>query len=368
MSMPIEGGRALLRGRVLGIPVHLDLTFVVVMALLGYRSGVTAVEFGLWLLITPIAVLVHELGHALVARTTGAQPQIALAGFGGVTTYSSPTEVSRLRSLAISLAGPGVGLALGLLLILLDRAVGAGLDPAGWQAVALWTGKFTCIVWSVFNLLPVLPLDGGQAMRELLPGTPAVRTRRAAMVSVVVAVLMTLLAFAYRQPFVALFMLFFAVNNVLAVRQSSAAASSPGSSSPTAPGAGRRAPASAEEAVVARLWSGDAAGARELLTSLPPTVSVDLAVHGAVLSLTGDPEQGRALLAQELQRRPGDPNVVALLALSQALQHDWDALVATLQGPVGPSVPASVVERAIAEARGTGREDVAGRLSVLTTD
>ncbi len=120
--------------------------------------------------------------------------------------------------------------------------------------------------------------------------------------------------------------------------------------------------------MVARLWSGDAAGARELLTSLPPTVSVDLAVHGAVLSLTGDPEQGRALLAQELQRRPGDPNVVALLALSQALQHDWDALVATLQGPVGPSVPASVVERAIAEARGTGREDVAGRLSVLTTD
>ena len=355
MSMPIEGGRPLLRGRVLGVPVHLDISFVVVMALLGYRQGITLVDFGLWLAITPIAVLVHELGHALVARTTGARPQIALAGFGGVTTYSAPAEVSRLRSLAISLAGPGVGLVLGTGLLLLARALGDGLDPLSWQASALDTGIFTCIGWSVLNLLPVLPLDGGQAMRELLPGSPPVRSRRAAMVSVVVAGVVIAAAFVYGQLFIALFMLFFAANNVLALRQGS-------------PSASRPAPSSPEEAIVARLWAGDAAGARGLLTSLPPSRSVDLAVHGAVLTLTGDPQQGHALLAQEVARRPGDPNVVALLVLTQTLQHDWDSLVATLQGPLAPSVPRSVVERAIAEAQGVGREDVAGRLTVLTAE
>lgn len=360
--MPIEGGRALLRGRVLGVPVHLDWSFVIVMALFGYRPGVTAVEFGLWMAITPLAVLVHELGHALVARTTGARPQIALAGFGGVTTYVPPGELTRLRSLAISLAGPGVGLAVGLVQVLIWWQVRDGLDPQSWQAIALWTGIWTCIGWSLLNLLPVLPLDGGQAMREVLPGAPPVRARRAAMVSVVVAALVIVAAFVYGQIFLGLFMLLFAVTNVAALRQPSD--SEPGS--PSRSGVSHS--GSAEGAIVARLWAGDAAGARHLLTVVPPSTAVDLAVHGAVLALTGDPEQGQALLAQEAQRRPGDPNVAALIVLTQALQHDWDAVVATLQGPMAPTVPGAVVERAAAEARGVGREDVAGRLTVLGSD
>jgi hypothetical protein len=98
---------------------------------------------------------------------------------------------------------------------------------------------------------------------------------------------------------------------------------------------------------------------------MPPDAEVDLAVHGAVLALTGDRGQGHALLSQELARRPADPNAAALLVLTQTLEHDWDAVVATLEGPTGSVVPASVVERAVQEARGTGREDVAGRLTVL---
>jgi hypothetical protein len=72
------------------------------------------------------------------------------------------------------------------------------------------------------------------------------------------------------------------------------------------------------------------------------------------------------LLNQEIASRPGDPNAAALLMLTLALEHDWDAVVATVQGPIGPSVPPAVIDRAIQEARETGREDVAGRLSVMT--
>lgn len=355
MTTPIEGGRPLLRARLFGFPVHLDLSFVVIMAFLGYYPGVTLTDMALWLLITPLAVLVHELGHAFTARAAGARPQIALAGFGGVTTFVPPRPLSRLRSLGISLAGPAVGLAVGAVLILVSRAVGDGLDPAGWQASALRAGIWTCVGWSVLNLLPVLPLDGGQAMRELLPGAPDRRARRAAGVSVVVAGLAAALAyFVFGQVFLAIFLVFFAATNALSLRR-------PPTPSPDATAQ------TPEQAVVGLLWVGEAERARELLASRPLGTTVDPAVHGAVLALTGDPEQGHALLAQEIARRPGDPNVAAMLLLTLTLQHDWDGAIAALQSPVGHTVPRAVVERAIEEARATDREDVARRIELLTT-
>jgi len=354
VSTPIEGGRPLLRVRVLGFPVHLDLSFVIIMAVLGYYPGVTLRDMALWLLITPVAVLVHELGHAVAARSAGARPQIALAGFGGVTSFTPSRPLSRARSLGISLAGPVVGLAVGLALLAIHSATEDGIDPAGWQARVLFIGIFTCIAWSVLNLLPVLPLDGGQAMRELLPGSPEVRARRAAAVSVVVAGAAAIAAFAvFRQPFLAIFMVIFAATNVVALSRGSQRAA-------------RGKPAdSPERTLVDLIWNGQPSRARQVLESLPPGTVVDLALHGAVLALTGDPGQGRALLAQEVARRPGDSDAAALQLLTMALQHDWDAVVATLQGPTGRIVPRPVVERAIKEARGTGREDVANRLTLL---
>jgi Zn-dependent protease len=359
MSTPVQGGRALLRGRVFGFPVHVDLSFVLIVGLLGWHPGVSARDLAIWLVIAPLSVLAHELGHAVVARTTGARPQIALVGFGGVTTFEPPRPLSRLRSLGISLAGPGVGLLLGAVLVAVNLSVYDTLDPSSWQASALWAGEFTCVGWSLLNLLPVLPLDGGQAMRELLPGAPQVRARRAAMVSVATAGLAALatLYLLPGQPFLAMFMLFFALTNVLALRQSARSGPQRG----PAPG-----PTTPEQAVVALLWRGDATAARQLLAALHEGTPVDLAVHGAVLALTGDRTQGHALMLQELRRRPGDVNAVALLVLTQTLEHDWDAVLATLQGPYGHSAPQTVVDRAVAEARGIGREDVAGRLSVLT--
>lgn len=354
---PVEGGRPLLRGRILGFPVHLDLSFVIIMGLLGYYPGVTATWMILWLLITPIAVLVHELGHAVLARAAGAQPEIALAGFGGVTTFTPSKELSRGRSVGISLAGPGVGLVIGGILYALNEQLKDSLVPGGWQDSALDIGMLTSIVWSVFNLLPVLPLDGGQALRELLPGSPLNRTRVAAGVSIVVAAVVAVVAYAYfGQIFVALFMAFFGVSNYLTLRQLSGTSSDSGHP---------EANVTPENAVVQLLWQNQPARARQILESLPPETSVDLAVHGAVLALTGESEQGRALIAQEVARRPGDPNPAALLLLTLTLEHDWDGVVSTLQGPVGPTVPRSVIDRAVQEARGTGREDVAGRLTLL---
>ncbi len=366
MSTPTddEGGRALFRGRILGFPVHVDLSFVLIMALFGYVAEGPSRNILLWLVIAPLAVLAHELGHAVAARTAGASPRIALVGFGGVTTFTPPRPLSRARSLVISLAGPGVGLALGGLVWLLSRGLQGTLEPFSWQTEALKIAWFTCVAWSVLNLLPVLPLDGGQAMRELLPGSEQVRGRRAAGVSVAVAALAAVGALMIGQQFLAMFMLFFGVTNLLALRNAPAERAT----RPHDPAAGPSAPGGVgpEQAVVGLLWRSDPSGARRMLESLPAGTQVDLAVHGAVLALTGEPAQGHALLAQEVGRRPGDANAAALLLLTHLLEHDWDAVLAVLQGPLGPAVPPPVVERAVQEARFTGREDVAGRITVVS--
>jgi Zn-dependent protease len=360
VSTSVEGGRGL-RVNLFGFPVHLDLSFVVIMGLIGWVGPIQTAGLGLaqlaadmilWLAVATLAVLVHELGHAVVARTTGARPAIALTGFGGLTTYVPPGPLSRGRSLAIALAGPFSGLAVGGVLLVVRSAVDPVYGSLAYRVI--WYGLFTTIGWSVLNLIPVVPLDGGQAMRELLPGSPEERSRRASMGSVVVLVPLIGLALWLRQPIIALFLLFYGVTNVQALRTRTGGAEADEGPHLTP-----------EQAVVGLLWQGAPVQARRTLESLPPGTPIDLAVHGAVLAVTDQPEQGMALLAQELVRRPGDPNVVALLVLSHALRHDWAALGAVLAGPLAAAAPLPVVERAIQEAAASGGADVAERLAAL---
>jgi Zn-dependent protease len=340
--------------RLFGFPVHVDLSFVLVMGLLGYLSRArTPRDILIWLVVATLSVLSHELGHAVMARAAGARPTVALTGFGGVTTFSPPRELSRFRSLSISLAGPLVGLVIGAVLFAVYRSIGDTLEGDSATRVALIFGMFTCLGWSVLNLLPVLPLDGGQAMRELLPGAPEVRARRAAMVSVGVLVPLFGLAVYLNYLSVALFLLLFGATNLASLRR------------PAAAPAGQQRPVSPEQSVATLLWQGQPDRARVALASLPEGTPVDLAVHGAVLATTDQPEQGEALLQQELVRRPGDPNVVALLVLTHLLRHNWDAVERDLRGRYATEVPLAVVERAIEEARNTGRPDVAARISAL---
>jgi Zn-dependent protease len=351
MSQQVQGGRALARFRVFGFPVHVDLSFLVIVALLGYYPGVSASDFVLWLLIAPLAVLVHELGHAVLARAAGAAPSIALAGFGGVTTYTLPRRVSRGRSIGISLAGPAVGLVIGGALLVYDRSVGVA---AGTLAASAWSAAvFTTIGWSVLNLLPILPLDGGQALRELLPGDPPTRARRAAWVSVVVGAAVVLLALKASYVFGALLAGFLVVNNVLALRSPSEQAARP---------------ATPEAELSGLLWSGQVAEAKARLDALPADRPVDPAVRAAVLAAAGDTDAGEAALADQVAERPGDVNVAALALLVRVLRRDWDAVTAVLTGPRAADVPPALVVRAQEEAFHAGDFAVSARIGESATE
>lgn len=188
----------------------LRLSVVLILALLGWRSGDPGVLV-LWVGIGIVSIVVHELGHALVARAAGAEPVVELAGMGGVTRYRpTPRTETRGWSLAIGLAGPAVGLGVGFVAIGLRDALG---DPGGYPGVAWQVLVFTSIGWSLFNLLPIPPLDGGQAMTELLPGDPVERRRRGALVGIGTAALGMLAAVWFEQVFALVVLGLFAMQN-----------------------------------------------------------------------------------------------------------------------------------------------------------
>lgn len=207
-----------IRFRLLGVPIAIGPSIVLILALFGFGIG-DLVALGLWVVIGIVSIVLHELGHALVARAAGASPTIQLAGLGGVTRYE-PTERSSRRgwSLAISLAGPAVGLGIGAVAWLLR-----GTLDSGYGGVALEILLFTSIGWSIFNLLPILPLDGGQALRELLPGDDRTRTVRAAWTGLVTAIIVAALAIWQEQIFIALFAGLFASQNYRIATASKAA-------------------------------------------------------------------------------------------------------------------------------------------------
>jgi len=107
-----------------------------------------------------VSLLAHELGHALVARHFKLQPHVMLTGLGGVTGHERATR-PRDDALIVA-AGPFAGFALAALCYALLRYVDM---PAGPVRMVLANLALLNVFWSVFNLLPMWPMDGGQLLR-----------------------------------------------------------------------------------------------------------------------------------------------------------------------------------------------------------
>lgn len=205
MSLPDSpaGDSASLRFRIGPVPVSIHVSSPIILALLGLDLARDPLLLVLWVGIGIASIIVHELGHAVVVRLAGGTPRVDLQWLGGLTSYQ-PTERLRTRawSVAVSLAGPATGIVTGLAVRAWGGELAGGSNP--YLSSAIYFTWFVSFVWAVFNLLPIMPLDGGQALRELLPGTPAARTRRAAWVGAVVGAAVVAWAVASSQIYIAL--------------------------------------------------------------------------------------------------------------------------------------------------------------------
>jgi Zn-dependent protease/CBS domain-containing protein len=166
--------------RLLGIPIRVDASWLVILALLTWTLGVQfraelpdLTPGSAWLLglATAVAffvcILLHELGHAVVARRTGIPMDgITLFLFGGVAEMrGEPTSAGREFWMAI--AGPIVSAVLaGIFAILGWSAVGADWNPAAILMLR-WLAIINVTVL-IFNMIPAFPLDGGRVLRSIL--------------------------------------------------------------------------------------------------------------------------------------------------------------------------------------------------------
>ena len=164
---------------VFGIPVYLDMSLLVLLALFVMDFG--SLTLGLaCALVLAVSITLHELGHALTARAFGYQTyDITLSLLGGCASLVGMPRKAYQEFLT-ALAGPLVSFAL------------AGIGWAAleyfpienfWLAGVLWYAKWMNFILGCFNLLPGFPMDGGRIFRSVARiFTTRVKATYAAMV------------------------------------------------------------------------------------------------------------------------------------------------------------------------------------------
>ncbi|MGZ6141500.1 MAG: site-2 protease family protein, partial [Myxococcaceae bacterium] len=159
----------MLRFRLGSIPVLVHpghLLFALALglsAVSGSQPLAPAAVVVIWVALVFVSVLLHELGHALAFRAFGYRSSIQLLMFGGVTTPETDQPLPWGKDVVTTLAGPIFGLALGVLCLWIAPRVTGDLARYSFEY-----GAYTNLVWAVFNLLPVLPMDGGRVSRAIL--------------------------------------------------------------------------------------------------------------------------------------------------------------------------------------------------------
>ena len=223
------------RFRLLGIPVRVSPWFWLMAAVLGWQGG-EAIEVVIWIACVFVSILVHEYGHGLTARyLVHQQPSIVLHGMGGLCFYDREHR-SPWGRVAVLAMGPGAGFLLaGLVAVVGGLAFGVvptiGLDLStnflftGRQPMmsarahpylffAFFQMLYINIMWGLFNLLPIFPLDGGQLVASFLSMHDRREgQRRAFIVSFVTASLVALYCFRQGDQYRAFFVAYLALIN-----------------------------------------------------------------------------------------------------------------------------------------------------------
>jgi Zn-dependent protease/predicted transcriptional regulator len=184
-------GEGIRVGRILGINIHVDWSWLFVFALITWSLASTFGQFRadwstgmIWALAVLSAlmffasVLAHELAHSLVARAQGLPVlHITLFIFGGVSNIQREPD-SPGGEFLMAIVGPLTSLVLGAVLLVAgsgDLARVAGLVRRPQEvlpllglpsALALWLGSVNMLL-GIFNLVPAFPLDGGRVVRSL---------------------------------------------------------------------------------------------------------------------------------------------------------------------------------------------------------
>jgi len=168
-----------------GVPVHVKFWFWISVLLLCGEPPPAVLA--IWVTVCFTSILLHELGHVFAFRMFCVHSEVVLYGWGGMAVPYGQLRGAGPRVI-VSLAGPAAGFVLAGVVLLVARIIGAQTvlgfhmflptiavapnvrDAANFSPytyLALNDLLFINFYWGLVNLLPVWPLDGGQATRAL---------------------------------------------------------------------------------------------------------------------------------------------------------------------------------------------------------
>lgn len=288
--------------RLLGFDVRVRLGFVLFVGLIAF---INPGPLGLWLgAALAVFTLLHELGHAVAARSAGADAAISLDFMAGYTSFRPRRPISKPRRALISVSGPAVQIIASLAIL-----AAMGVNPLSSDSVR--ESEATIAIWwagpviGLLNLIPVLPLDGGHLAQigiESVLRRPALREM--AIVSVAITLAGAVAMSVLGQPGFVIFVAFLLISQVQLLQATSAKR-----------GAGRK----------PSTWGVDG------VTLLPGTrPSPWQLAYQSVLA--GDPNRAQRIIVEDLVRPatvngrpwapPSDAPLEALRAVVQTLPAD----------------------------------------------
>lgn len=222
------------------IPVRVHPFFWLMALLTGLRLEMRYIP--LWIGVVFVSILVHELGHACMARAWGWSAKILLWQLGGLAIHEHGDDDPK-KQIGVLLAGPGAGFVLGgvviALLFLTGHWVGYGFGSEK-DPLNLFVGRgvpiandnlrqlarqlvFVNMFWGLVNLVPIYPLDGGQIARELFgmrDGNMFAVMRKTLVLSLTACVVVGVLAWQLLQEAFPLFFFgFLAFNSYIMLQQ-----------------------------------------------------------------------------------------------------------------------------------------------------
>ena len=167
----------MIRFKLFDIPIFVQGWFFLLTAVIGgaFRANTPEQWQGVivFMMAAFVSILIHELGHAFAGLRFGAPAvAISLHGFGGSASFPGE-RFSRKQRILMTAAGPGASIALAIVFLLVGNFAIGSVEPIERGAVPLWVQFinvtiFINLFWSVINLFPALPMDGGQILRDLL--------------------------------------------------------------------------------------------------------------------------------------------------------------------------------------------------------
>ncbi len=170
-------------GRIFGIEIGLHYSWLIIAVLILFSLGGqfamvnrdwgTGVIWGAAVITTIlffVSILLHELGHSVVAQSRGIPvPSIVLFALGGVSQMQREPEKASTE-FWMALTGPLVSVVIGVVCIAGARSMGwsSASRPASPAASVIgWLGYINLIL-ALFNMVPGYPLDGGRVLRSIL--------------------------------------------------------------------------------------------------------------------------------------------------------------------------------------------------------